>query len=496
MSGTYVQNGWYRGHLIDHPAEKISAGLFLFREEKQMKKIYVSDFTLRSSYTEKKELTFRERLNIASRLDDCGIDAIELPLLNGDKENDVIYKTVAKSVENSKICIPVGDSDVTVESAWECIKDAVNPCLQVVLPVSTVQMEYVYHVKSAKLFDMLSKLCNKARSLCSNVEFVALDASRADNEFLVNCCKIAKENGAGSVTLCDDSGVFFPEDFADLVKKVKSNCDIEVFIQPSDTLRLAAASFVEAVKAGADGIKISECGAYLNAHTLADIFRAKSESMCAFSTLDSTKIGNLTDDIYVRCEARSESKKFSVMENGDIETVNYDCTLSDLTVAVKELGYELSDEDNAKVFEAFKRVAEKKNKIDVKELEAIVASVAMQVPATYHLVNYVVNSGNIITATANVTLQKDGQMLSGVSTGDGPIDAAFHAIEQIIGHHYELDDFQVQAVTKGREAVGSSVIRLRADGKLYSGNGISTDIVGACIRAYVNALNKIVYEEN
>ena len=141
------------------------------------------------------------------------------------------------------------------------------------------------------------------------------------------------------------------------------------------------------------------------------------------------------------------------------------------------------------------RVVEKKGEIGERELEAIIASTAMQVPSTYHLVNYVVNSGNIINATANVTLEKDGEKLCGVSLGDGPIDAAFHAIEQIIGHHYELDDFSVQAVTKGREAVGSAIIRLRVDGQLYSGTGVSTDIVGACIRAYINTLNKIVYEK-
>ena len=162
---------------------------------------------------------------------------------------------------------------------------------------------------------------------------------------------------------------------------------------------------------------------------------------------------------------------------------------------MKKLGYDLTPEDNGRVFEEFRRVTAKKQAIGVRELEAIIASSAMQVPSTYHLVNYVVNSGNIINATANVTLEKQGEQLSGVSIGDGPIDAAFHAIEQIIGHHYELDDFQIQAVTKGREAVGSSIIRLRASGKLYSGNGVSTDIIGACIRAYINALNKIVYEE-
>ena len=85
--------------------------------------------------------------------------------------------------------------------------------------------------------------------------------------------------------------------------------------------------------------------------------------------------------------------------------------------------------------------------------------------------------------------------MRGMSVGDGPIDASFLAIEQIIGHHYELDDFQIQAITEGREAMGSALVKLRAGGKLYSGNGISTDIIGASIRAYINALNKIVYEE-
>ena len=85
--------------------------------------------------------------------------------------------------------------------------------------------------------------------------------------------------------------------------------------------------------------------------------------------------------------------------------------------------------------------------------------------------------------------------LPGVSGGDGPIDSAFRAIEQCIGHHYELDDYQVQSVTEGKEALGSALVRLRVGGKLYSGNGTSTDIVAASIRAYINALNKIVFEE-
>ena len=106
-----------------------------------------------------------------------------------------------------------------------------------------------------------------------------------------------------------------------------------------------------------------------------------------------------------------------------------------------------------------------------------------------------INSGNHISAMAHIKLNHHGTSSEGIALGDGPIDAAFLAIEQITHHHYELDDFQIRAVTEGREAMGETVVRLVSNGKLYSGRGISTDIVGSSIQAYMNALNKIAYEE-
>ena len=159
------------------------------------------------------------------------------------------------------------------------------------------------------------------------------------------------------------------------------------------------------------------------------------------------------------------------------------------------LGYDLSEEDVQKVYEAFCVIAGKKEQVSERELDAIVASAAMQVPPTYVLDTYVITCGNTISSTAHMKLHKSGQVLEGVCVGDGPIDAAFLAIEQITGCHYELDDFQLQAVTEGREAMGQTVVKLRSNGKIYPGKGISTDIVGAGIQAYLSALNKIVYEE-
>lgn len=456
-----------------------------------MKKITVSDVTFKSIEEQKLSLSFREKLLLSEKLDAVKVDAIELPVLKNSKENEVIYRTIASSVKNATVKIAVGDTVESVKSAFKCLEKATKKCLQVVLPVSTVQMEYFYHLKSSAMLEKITSLVKECKEICNDVEFVALDATRAEQGFLTEIAKAVTEAGANAITVCDSEGVAFPEDFENIVKEIKSVTSIDVYVQPSDELKLATACAIQSIKAGADGVKTAVSGKYLPLSVVSDMVKHKGYKLNADCNVDSTNVKTVSNIINTLVE-----EKVDVEESASTKVnVQNSATLKDVSDVIKNLGYELSDSDVGKVYEEFKKVTSKKDIIDNKELEAIIASTAMQVPSTYHLVNYVVNSGNIIPATANVTLEKDGEKISGVSTGDGPIDAAFHAIEQVIGHHYELDDFQVQAVTKGRGAVGSSLIRLRANGKLYPGNGVSTDIIGACIRAYVNALNKIVYEE-
>ena len=456
-----------------------------------MKKIMVSDVTLRVANEQDLALTFRDKLEVVEKIDATFVDAIELPALINSKENEVIYRTISESVKNAVVKIPVGDSAESVKFAVECVKGAKETCLQVVMPVSTAQMEYFYHLKAPAMILKIKELCEIASKESGCVEFVALDAFRAEEGFVEQCAKTAFEAGASIITLCDDAGVALPEDYKNLIQAIKSVCDIKVGVEPSNALSLAAASAIEAIKAGADCVKTSSIGEYLSSAVLSNIFRAKKFDIDAECMVDVTNVNSIVSAI----KGISDSVTCIGAEN-QTGYVDAEATLKDVAEMIKKIGYELSDADVGNVYEEIKKLTLRKESIDLKELEAVIASTTMQVPSTYHLVNYVVNSGNIIPATANVTLEKDGQKFTGVSTGDGPIDAAFHAIEQVVGHHYELDDFQVHAVTKGRGAVGSSIIRLRADGKLYPGNGASTDIVGACIRAYINALNKIVYEEN
>lgn len=456
-----------------------------------MKKIMVSDKTLKVVDGQGLFLKFREKLAIAERLDLARVNAIELPALSNSKEDEVVCRTIASSVKNAIVKIPVGDNAESVEKAFNCIKSANSYCLQVVMPVSTALMEYNYHLKAPAMQEKIGELIELAKSYCDKVEFVAIDAFRAEENFLFACAKTAEEKGACCICISDDSGEAFPEDFARVVKEVKNACNLKIFVSPSDSFKMSSACALEGIKVGAEGVETSAIGEYLSAAVFADVIRAKKYAIDCDCDVDVSNVKTIANVIKGIAEPE-ESQNVSISTT----KLSSSASMQEVVETVKQLGYELSDSDFGKVYEEFKKLTAKKEVIDNKELEAVIASTAMQVPSTYHLVNYVVNSGNIIPATANVTLEKDGEKFTGVSTGDGPIDAAFHAIEQIIGHHYDLDDFQVHAVTKGRGAVGSSIIRLRADGKLYPGNGVSTDIVGACIRAYINALNKIVYEEN
>jgi 2-isopropylmalate synthase len=270
-------------------------------------------------------------------------------------------------------------------------------------------------------------------------------------------------------------------------------------VQCADGLSLAAAAALSAVEAGAGLVKTSTGGdGVLPLETIAGILRARGVELNLSSNIAMTELsraaGQVRWMVSAKREAASDFEAGTARGADEAVVLSSESSLSDISAAVQKLGYDLSEEDNAKVYAAFLRIADKKN-VGEKELDAIVASAALQVPPTYTLESYVINSGNVITATAQVKLLKQGKTLPGFGVGDGPIDAAFLAIEQIIGHHYELDDFQIQAVTEGREAMGSALVRLREDGKLYSGKGISTDIIGASIHAYLNALNKIVYEE-
>ncbi|MEE1046708.1 MAG: alpha-isopropylmalate synthase regulatory domain-containing protein [Clostridia bacterium] len=461
-----------------------------------MKKINITDITLKKLSEEREiSLLFREKSAIANCADSLGADAVELPPVKNLREDNIIYKTIAQNVQNAVLAIPVGFNTEDVESVWECIKDAKKPRLQIELPVSTIQMEYTYHIKQDKMLAKISELIKTAKKYCDDVEFAALDATRADSDFIIAAAKEAEVCGAGIITLCDSAGTSIPEEIAELVAAVKGTVNIPVYVQVSDRISMAVASAFAAISAGADGLKCAMAGKdALQAGEISDAISVCGAQIDAEIMLNNTKIHSSIDDMLSSINHEAYDAENTVSEKKKI-LLDSDSTLAQVAQAAAVLGYELSDSDCGNVHKALMQVCEKKGAVGSKEFEAVIASSAMQAPSTYHFESYTTTSSNVASSMSQVTLRCNDEIMCGVSAGDGPIDSAFRAIEQCIGYHYELDDFQVQSVTEGKEALGSALVRLRNNGKLYSGNGTSTDIIAASIRAYINAMNKIVFEE-
>lgn len=464
-----------------------------------MRKVSVCDFTLRKISEEKgKDILFREKIQTAANIAAFGADIIELAPVVSPKEDAVVYKTVASVVRDSVLTVPAGHSKESIENAWECIKTADKPCLQIALPVATAQMEYSFRAKEEAMLENIKSLVSAAKEKCEAVEFAALDATRADRDYLIRAVKAACDSGATVVTVCDDAGICFPEEAAETVSAVKAEVSVPVFVSFCDRASMAVACAVAAVRAGADGVKVSTVGEnVVSTEGFAEAIGARGADMGVETSLKLTElhrdIRNTVEHILMRDREDISESAFSAEEDIFLDSQS---SLSDTAAAVRALGYDISDEDCGTVYRELLKVCEQKNSVGAKELEALVASYAMQAPSTYHLISYMATCGNIGSCMAQVVMEYNGEKAEGVAAGDGPIDSAFRAIEQSVGHHYELDDFQVQAVTRGKEALGSALVKLRNEGRLYSGNGISTDIVGASIRAYINALNKIVYEKN
>ena len=463
-----------------------------------MEEVKISDVTMKALGG---QLSFKEKIELAKLLDRLGASVIELEGIESAKVDALRVKSVATAVKDSVVAVPVALTKDGADAAWNALRDAKKPRLQVVTPTSTVQREYLCHKKPDAMLALIRELVAYCREKCADVEFVADDATRADAEYLTSAVNAAIEAGATTVTVCDTAGAMLPREFAaffeHLYETIPALRTVSVGVACSDALAMADACAVTAVLRGAREVKASAYPADgISLPNVAKVLTAKGESAGVRVGVRTTEMKRVAGQIARMFETGGNTPYdgFGSDDNAGLTLSQHDDKAAVLQTVAK-LGYDLSEEDGEAVWQAFQRIARHKEEIGARELDAIVASAAMQVPATYEVKSYVINTGSGITAMAHLKLEKKGKELESVTLGDGPIDAAFLALEQATGRHCEMDDFQIRTVTEGHEAMGETVVRLRSNGKLYPGRGISTDIVGASIRAYVNALNKIAYEE-
>lgn len=455
-----------------------------------MKQIKIADTTLSGA---KSALSFKQKLEIARKLERLCVDAIELPEIGASKADTLLVRTIASFVKNSVLSVAASSSPDSIDRAAEALSSAAHARIRVELPMTSSIMEYTLHKKQDKMCAYVKTMVEKAAALCDDVEFTAIDATRAEREFLKEAVATAVAAGATKVTLCDDAAILLPDDFAAFVADIAADIDVPVGVMYNDKNGVATAAAVLAVKSGAACVKTSVGGEVTSLRAFGTLVKDIRENYGISTAIRTTELYRAIDQIEWIISGKTQAAAArDIVDDGLRLDIND--TVDTVRDNIEKLGYDLSDEDIEKVYAEFRRIARKK-KVGVKELDAIVASSALQVPSTYTIESYVINSGNIMTASAQITLNKDGKPVTGISIGDGPIDAAFHALEQIIGRHFELDDFSIQTVTQEKEAMGNALVRLRVGGKIYSGTGLSTDIIGASVRAYINAVNKIVYEE-
>ena len=462
--------------------------------------IKIADISLRESEQSRSAgMSFKEKLETAKLLEKLRVDVIETGPV-GDSPADMAFiRTIASTIEGSVVSVPVELDKQLIDRTWDALSKAKKPRLNIAVPTSTVQLEYKRQLKAEALLPLVGETVAYCASLCPDVEFTAVDSARSEPALLAAALKSAISAGAKTVTLCDSVGELLPDELSLFIDTVYAAVPelrgVTLSLHCRDSLGLASAAALKGIEAGARQIKLSSgagTGA-LSLENFLNVIKVRGETLGISYNINATALRRTSSQLAALAGAGgtgrpSDSDPESKPE-GDAPPEG--AAIDDLRGFIGKLGYEISEDDLERVYARFKDISRSK-KVVSRDIEALIAETAGQAAPTYVLRNYVINSGSAITATAFVELSKDGVSMNALSAGDGPIDAAFKAAEQMFGTHYELDEFRIQAVTSGREATGDALIKLRHGGKLYSGRGVSTDIVGASIRAYVSAVNKIV----
>ena len=446
-------------------------------------------------------LSFRKKIELVKMLDKLGVSVIECAPLKNKKQDSLSIKSLSSAVKSGCLAVPVDIDDADgVSTAWNALKDAVNPRLQVFIPVSTVQMEYFCHRKPTDILELTSAKVAECAALNNNVEFIAGDFTRSDEEFLSQVVEAAVKAGASVITVQDAAGDLFPDEFGKKVAAVRKLLPekVSLGVWCSNGMYMADADAIAALRCGADEIKTTPYGnTTVSLKRLSQILSTRPDLCGESLPVKGTEVLRTVSQIKNLCEVKKKDVPVLFPPDKSLEDTLLSVSDDRQSVAAltAKLGYDLSEEDKDRVYETFSASVSEKGTMTAKELDAIVASVAFQAPVTYRLEDYVITSGNTISASCQIRLRKKEDVLEGVCLGSGPIDAAFKAIDSLVGRRYELDDFQIRAVAEGSKAMGETIVRLRCNGKLFSGRGISINIVSASIMAYLNAVNKIEFEE-
>lgn len=500
-----------------------------------MERIYIFDTTLRDGeQAPGASLTVKEKLEIARQLERLNVDIIEagFPIASpGDFE---AVNLIAKKIKKPIICALARSLKKDIDAARDALKPAKSPRIHVFLATSKIHMKYKLRKAEDEVLRQAVEAVKYAKKFVEDVEFSPEDATRTERKFLFKVLAEVIDAGATVINIPDTVGYTVPDEFSELIRQIRENVpNIDkamISVHCHDDLGLSCANSLSAIKAGARQVEctINGIGERAGSAPLEEIVMAiktrqdffnfytniKTQELYKTSRLVSHLMGiqvqpnkAIVGDNAFRHESGIHQdgvlkmpKTYEIMRPEDVGFKESKIVLGKhsgrhaFMRKLEELGIKLNKQEFEKAFEEFKRLADKKKEIFDEDIVAIVDEEIKKVPQTWQLIYVHTVTGSSTIPTATVKLRKENKVYEDAACGDGPIDACYNTIDRIVGMHPKLLNYNLRAITAGRDALGEVTVRLRYKDKEVVGRGTSTDIIEASAKAYINAINKLLYQ--
>ncbi len=481
-------------------------------------------------------MTQREKVRIARQLEHMGVDIVEAGFPASSQGDFEAVSEIAAAVKDIQVAGLCRTLTADIDRAWEALKKAANPRLHLFLATSPLHMKYKLNKSPEQVLEMIQSSVSYAAKYTSNVEFSAEDASRSDLEFLAKAMETAIAAGATTVNIPDTVGYALPDEFGARIRYViehAKNSHKAVFsVHCHNDLGLAVANTLAAIGAGAGQVEatINGIGERAGNTALEEVVMALNTRAAHFDAKTNVR----TEQIFPTCRLVSMITGLAIALNKPIVGANafahesgihqdgmlknretYEImtpesigrTQSDLVLGkhsgrnairnkLVELGYQLTDEQINTVFEAVKKLADKKRQIFDEDLSALVLEEVFRLPDHFRLVHMSVQSGDTGTPPlAAAVMDVGGTEKRHAGFGVGPIDAVFNVIAHITERKPELEAYTVSAISGGTDALGEVTVRIKENGHNAVGRSSDPDVVMASAKAYVNALNRLLKKE-
>jgi 2-isopropylmalate synthase len=442
-------------------------------------------------------MTRAEKLRVARALADLGVDVIEAGFPAASRGDWESVNTVAGAIEGPVICALARCIRTDIELAAGALLAAARRRLHVYLGTSPIFREQKLRMTRAQVIAAAVTGVATARELCADVEFSAEDASRTELEFLAEVLERVIEAGATTLNLPDTMGYAVPDEFSELFRYLRNNVrgidKVTLSVHCHDDLGMAVANSLTAVVAGARQIEctingIGERAGNCSLEEVVTALRSRSAFFNLTTQVHATRlypvsrlVSNITGILIPRNKAMM-SETFS--RHADRDT---------LRGRLQGLGFELEEREFERIFNEFTLLAERKKDLFDADLEALVLRAAGSDSGPWALEQLrITSTSGPEGAQAILNLRhRDGRSIEQTARGDGPVDAAFLALEAATGVHVSLRKFEVRAVSEGQDAQGEAVVNVQYRNHSYRGASASTDIVEAGTRAFLEVINRI-----